>query len=393
MDIKQNTAPVTSTLTRRVPPWLMFLSSVICGTLLALHTLTGFPMFSIHRQPSFAASESALCTAPAIRQEWRALSNQQKLEYITAVQCLHRRPGISHLHGAKTRFDDFVALHVVSTDAVHNVGHFLAWHRRFLNVYETALRDECGFNGALPFVIPSSPSLTLTSVFIESRYWDWSLDVATGRPLAESPVFDRVFGFGGNGADLAGYEGSFGNKSVLASAGWVAPGSGGGCVADGPFAQFMLSVGPGYNITDHCMTRAINDNMQKFLTPARVADLAPLRTFEEFRIQLEGTPVTETFRVHDAGHNAVDGEMGNRYSSPGDPLFYLHHAFLDKIWWDWVQMDYSSRVEDISGHSTVNPPHVEVTLDFELDMGMLAPPVTIREVMNVSNQLLCHTYE
>ncbi|KAF7358946.1 Tyrosinase central domain-containing protein [Mycena sanguinolenta] len=376
MDIKQNIAPVTSTLSRRVPPWLIFLSSAICGTLLALHTIMGFPVFSmlLNRQPVFAASESTLCTTPAVRQEWRTLNNHQKLEYIAAVQCLHRIPSISHLQGAKTRFDDFVALHVVSTDAVHNVGHFLPWHRRFLNVYETALRNECGFKGALP-------------------YWDWSLDVASGRPLAESPVFDRVFGFGGNGADIDGYEGSFGNKSMLASAGWVAPGSGGGCVTDGPFAQFMLSVGPGYDITDHCMTRAINDNMQPFLTPALVAALMPLTTFEEFRIELEGTPVTETLRVHDAGHNAVDGEMGDRYSSPGDPLFYLHHAFLDKIWWDWVQMDYSSRVKDISGRSTVNPPHVDVTLDFELDMGMLAPPVTIREVMDVPNQLLCHTYE
>ncbi|KAJ7257172.1 hypothetical protein B0H12DRAFT_1232622 [Mycena haematopus] len=361
MDIEKNAPPVTSTPARRVPPWLIFLSTVICSALLVLHSIIGFPVFSILRQPSFAATE-------------RVLSNEQKLEYIAAVQCLHRLPSISHLQGAKTRFDDFVALHVVSTDAVHNVGHFLPWHRRFLNVYETALRDECGFRGALP-------------------YWDWSQDVATGRPLAESPVFDRVYGFGGNGADIPGYEGLFGNKSLLSAAGWVAPGAGGGCVTDGPFAQFMLSVGPGFNITDRCMTRAINDNMQKFLSPARVADLAPLTTFEEFRIELEGTPVTKTLRVHDGGHNAVDGDMGDRYSSPGDPLFYLHHAFLDKLWWDWVGMNFSSRVEDISGRSTVNPPHVEVTLDFELDMGMLAPAVTIREVMNVPNQLLCHTYE
>ncbi|KAJ7888176.1 tyrosinase, partial [Mycena olivaceomarginata] len=304
----------------------------------------------------------------------RVLSNEQKSEYITAVQCLHRLPGMSNLQGAKTRFDDFVALHVVSTETIHNVGHFLPWHRRFLNIYEISLREECGFRGTLP-------------------YWDWSQDVAAGHSLAESPVFDPVYGFGGNGADIPDYNGIFGNNSPKARVGWVTPGAGGGCVTDGPFAEFMLSVGPGFNITDRCLTRAINDNMQEFLSPARVADLAPLMTFEEFRIELEGTPITPTLRVHDGGHNAVDGDMGDRYSSPGDPLFYLHHGFLDKLWWDWVEMDPSSRLEDMSGRSTVNPPYVDITLDFELNMMMLAPTVTIREVMDTRNKPQCYIYE
>ncbi|KAJ6534938.1 tyrosinase, partial [Mycena capillaripes] len=304
----------------------------------------------------------------------RVLSNEQKLEFITAVQCLHQLPGISHLQGAKTRYDDFVAVHVVLTENIHNVGHFLPWHRRFLNVYEAALREECGFQGALP-------------------YWNWSQDVGSGRPLAESPVFDPIYGFGGNGADIPDYAQKFGRHSRLSSAGWVAPGAGGGCVTDGPFASFMLSVGPGINVTNHCMTRAINDNMRQFLSPARVADLALPTTFEEFRIELEGTPVTETMRVHDGGHNAVDGEMGDRYSSPGDPLFYLHHAFLDKLWWDWVGMDFSSRAEDMSGRSTVNPPYVEITLDFGLDMMMLAPTVRISDVVDIRSEAQCYIYQ
>lgn len=27
--------------------------------------------------------------------------------------------------------------------------------------------------------------------------------------------------------------------------------------------------------------------------------------------------------------------MLNGVSSPGDPLFYLHHTWLDKVFWDW----------------------------------------------------------
>ncbi|KAF7364338.1 Tyrosinase central domain-containing protein [Mycena sanguinolenta] len=371
---EKQTTLSTETPRPRVPSWLIVLSTIILSALVALHTIIGFGALpGIFPKPRPVGTESRLCARPAIRQEWRTLSNEQKLEYITAVQCLHRLPGISHLQGAKTRFDDFAAVHVVSAGAIHHVGHFLPWHRRFLHVHEIALREECGFEGALP-------------------YWDWSLDVASGRSLSESPVFDPVYGFGGNGLDIADYNGSFENHTLMVAAGWVAPGAGGGCVTDGPFAEFMLSVGPGLNITDHCLSRAINDNMQKFLSPARVAELMPLTTFEEFRIEIEGTPVTKTFRVHDGGHIAVGGDM-QRFSSPNDPLFYLHHAFLDKIWWDWVGMNFSSRLEDISGPSTVNPPYEDVTLDFELDMMMLAPPVTIREVLETPNQLLCHIYE
>ncbi|KAJ7472390.1 tyrosinase [Mycena galericulata] len=306
----------------------------------------------------------------------RVLSNAQKSEYITAVQCLQRLPGISNLKGAKTRYDDFQAMHVAMSEEVHLVGQFLPWHRRLLNLFETALRQECGFQGSIP-------------------YWDWSRDVDSGLPLSKSPVFDAVYGFGGNGVDVPNYAGQFGNLSLLSSAGWVAPGSGGGCVPDGPFASYNLSVGPGTNVTNHCLQRAFNDNICSFLSGARVAEVARQTTFEAFRTELEGAPVTETMRLHDGGHNVIGGEMADRYSSPGgnNPIFYLHHAFLDKLWWQWVGMNLSSRIEEVSGRTTADPPYANVTLDLELNMMMLAPTVTIREVMDIRNDLLCYIYE
>jgi tyrosinase len=126
-----------------------------------------------------------------------------------------------------------------------------------------------------------------------------------------------VYGFGGNGADIPHYAGQFGNLSTLASAGWVAPGAGGGCVTDGPFAAYNLSVGPGTNTTDHCLQRAFNDNIRGFLSSEKIAEVTRQTTYEAFRTELEGAPVTATMRLHDGGHNAVGGEMADRYSSPG----------------------------------------------------------------------------
>ena len=41
--------------------------------------------------------------------------------------------------------------------------------------------------------------------------------------------------------------------------------------------------------------------------------------------------------------------MLNGVSSPGDPLFYLHHTWLDKIWADWQAKDKANRIKEISG--------------------------------------------
>lgn len=38
--------------------------------------------------------------------------------------------------------------------------------------------------------------------------------------------------------------------------------------------------------------------------------------------------------VHAGTHNAIGGEMAGP-ASPSDPLFWLHHAFIDKTWADW----------------------------------------------------------
>ncbi len=38
--------------------------------------------------------------------------------------------------------------------------------------------------------------------------------------------------------------------------------------------------------------------------------------------------------IHAGVHNAVGGDMADK-SSPTDPLFWLHHANIDRIWAKW----------------------------------------------------------
>jgi tyrosinase len=64
---------------------------------------------------------------------------------------------------------------------------------------------------------------------------------------------------------------------------------------------------------------------------AKAADLSAAQnytgTFTGLQTLVEGA-------IHSDTHNAVGGDMMGS-ASPTDPLFWLHHAFIDKTWADW----------------------------------------------------------
>jgi tyrosinase len=78
-------------------------------------------------------------------------------------------------------------------------------------------------------------------------------------------------------------------------------------------------------------------------------DLMPDRTdvtsamkrerFEAFQARLEN--------AHNWVHSAVGGEM-NSSSSPADPLFWLHHANIDRLWARWQAAHTSARPKNAS---------------------------------------------
>lgn len=116
--------------------------------------------------------------------------------------------------------------------------------------------------------------------------------------------------------------------------------------------------------------------------------------------------------------------MLNPISSPGDPLFYLHHAFIDKLWWDWQTADVENRLYAIGGptvkdpsrpapvpkgmpsslrkragekratggQSSVSNDTATTTLSHQLSLLGLLPNTTAEEVMDIRNELLCYQY-
>lgn len=78
-----------------------------------------------------------------------------------------------------------------------------------------------------------------------------------------------------------------------------------------------------------------------------------------------------------------------------DPLFYLHHTFVDRVWWMWQQRDLAARLSDIAGYTTASEPQggwVKATLEDKMDMHKIVPSMSIRDLMDISGPELCYEY-
>ncbi|KAF3910242.1 hypothetical protein ABW21_db0203966 [Orbilia brochopaga] len=211
--------------------------------------------------------------------------------------------------------------------------------------------------------------------------------------MNEWPIFNNHSGFGGNGPYVDG-DNPFD----------IPERSGGGCVPRGPFKypKWVVNLGPGPSIdyNPRCLKRDFSRPIMSWATPDLAHWVTNVTKYEDFAYRLENLPVFTTPNLHGAGHFGVGGalgEFGDVYASPADPLFWAHHSTLDKMFWRWQQEDLPNRFFDVGGpvvpfdySNQVGP---NITLDFIIGLGNLAPDIPVRDVMNIQGGILCYDYE
>jgi tyrosinase len=74
--------------------------------------------------------------------------------------------------------------------------------------------------------------------------------------------------------------------------------------------------------------------------------------------------------------------MSDPWASPSDPVFWLHHSFIDHSWATW-QNQYSAKGVGLSVDGT-DSNNVPITLDTVLSMGGIGPDVPIRSIVNTA---------
>ncbi|MEV4936934.1 tyrosinase MelC2 [Streptomyces zaomyceticus] len=224
-----------------------------------------------------------------VRKNQAALTADEKRRLVNALLELKR----------SGRYDTFVTTHnafiMSDTDNGDRVGHrspsFLPWHRRFLMEFEQALQSVDA-TVALP-------------------YWDWTAD-RTSRSSLWAPDFLGGTGRARDGQVLDGAFARSGNRWTITVR------------VDGrDYLRRDLGAG-GRQLP----TRAEVDSVLAMET----YDTAPWNSSSDgFRNHLEGW---RGVNLHNRVHVWVGGQMGTGVS-PNDPVFWMHHAFIDKLWADW----------------------------------------------------------
>ena len=270
------------------------------------------------------------------------LTAQEKSAFVNAVNGLKN----TYQQGNSISiYDEFVSLHVAvmgfmrefgggtgpaaGANSAHTLPAFLPWHREYLNRFEQALQT-----------IDSSVTIP---------YWDW-----TNSQSLDVMFQDDFLGSRGKGITIE------------------VPGVGifeGGPVQSGPFANWVLN--EDIHIEPINLS-SLGTQLLRFveippfdkypLSQEKIDTLKSVNNYEIFRALLEGDTsinalgqLVPDWTLHNYAHGVVGGALVNDLnktpdpsnqtmilgtmnsilSSPYDPVFWLNHSNVDRLWAEW----------------------------------------------------------
>ncbi|XP_063437368.1 tyrosinase-like protein isoform X2 [Mytilus trossulus] len=211
------------------------------------------------------------------RKEIRALTEDEREKFFDAVNALKKDTSVS-----PNKYESFVVMHMGSAESsAHGGPNFVSWHRYFCLLFENALRE----------VNRKSRSVTLP-------YWDSRADyLMTNRE--DSILFTEIF---------------LGNPK--------------GVVYSGPFAFWST-------LRSTLLRRDVGRSGWP-IDPQTIKEVFKKKYHREI---LTPTAPRGDFANLESHHNMVhgfvggrDGHMSDVLLSPSDPVFWLHHCFVDYLW-------------------------------------------------------------
>jgi len=273
---------------RRQGAWLGLLAVLVVGA---------WPMRSL------AAGGGAASLGPpavAVRQEITRLTETQLASLRRGIRVMQSRPETdptswsyqAHIHGFPAPGEDSACAAPTSVpqpawgSCQHGSFFFLAWHRMYLYYFERILRQAAG-----------DPTLTLP-------YWDYSPAASRELPLpfrqpadASNPLFVPERDPAANAGALRLQDSEVDAQDALGRPRFFVQPDQSGQNGDESFGGGAIA------LPDHAGS---------------------------FAGQLELQP-------HNVIHNVIGGFMSDPNCAARDPLFYLHHANIDRLWEAWLR--------------------------------------------------------
>ena len=223
---------------------------------------------------------------------------------------------------------------------------FLPWHRAYLYYFELALQSRLGPR----FSIQSPEDTALADLGLP--WWDWTSDESHQEGI---PTVYRQAEVDGRPNPLASARVPVGtdstaigvwSDSTLQTVRDVLPGA----LAETGSPQTQRDPEPPNELPKYGPVGEL-ENVEDILTAS---------TFEDFSNRLESGP-------HNTVHGWVGGAMSAVPTSAFDPIFWSHHAMIDRLWYIWQNRSHGQ-----------NPP--QRILD-----RVLAPfPMTVAHTLDIS---------
>ncbi|KAI0262442.1 Di-copper centre-containing protein [Gloeopeniophorella convolvens] len=366
--------------------------------------------------PTSQVAYSSSCAEPVVRKEWRALSAPERADWIQAINCLSHLPHdptlspsvdpsislIPPINATSSYYDDLVYVHMDLNSrvcSIHFTGLFLPWHRWYLHTLEVEMKDRCGYTGASPYwnwtignYFPPFSTLRAYAPadaphFFESAFWK------------DSDPFTGLGGWGDPKADFSVPDGGFRNLHLS----YPSPHT---LRRNFTLQPFQI---PGFQF----FPDQLKEGNASFLAPEiqRILD-TPAGDFRGFQ---------KAFEIFQGSHTAVHLIMGGDLAgqcprdapancmpgptwSPNEPLFWLHHGMVDKVWYDWQHRDPANArsflggtVQALENWTTYNQYPSGAPPFFDLNSTMpsdgLFPEARIGDVMSTTGGMLCYVYE
>jgi tyrosinase len=225
-------------------------------------------------------------TAVLVRRDVASFDDADVAALRTAIETMKSRDAsdpTSWLYQANIHGTTDLPLRTAWNSCQHGTFFFLSWHRMYLYYFERVLRAATG-----------DPDTTLTL-----PYWDYTAPEAAARQI---PLPFR------QPASTSNPLWVFARNANLNAGGFLPPSA---VSTSGAFAfrNFCSPTGSGLSFGGQ---RVTSTNHGGF----------PHSAFEQ-------TP-------HDAVHVEIGGLMGSFSTAARDPIFWLHHANIDRLWKRWL---------------------------------------------------------
>jgi tyrosinase len=253
--------------------------------------------------------------AQSIRKDHREMTPSEKTVYRNAVVARKDFHMEEAAHHAK-HFNFEIHTRNLPNGQRVNGTQFLSWHRLFLLEVEDRLKTSGGTN-AFRISLP---------------YWNWADE----------------------NSNVTWDNSGFLDIPTLQNAGFLCDNDSDGQRTDGlpitPRVLITRNIAASFNITNSNINDMINGSGVTSFMPSFFQAVSQSSDFFSKRLE----------HWHNLGHNFVGGSMLS-IESPADPVFYLHHNFVDKLWEDWegkednIKSSFPTPANEINDWPNTNP--------------------------------------